>query len=79
MGDALTGKIIAAAIEVHRHLGPGLLESIYGSFGKKSRIRYLKRSAMQHRKKMPRMSAGRFAMECSFRRASCFISLLFFA
>lgn len=29
MGDALTEKIIAAAIEVHRHLGPGLLESIY--------------------------------------------------
>jgi GxxExxY protein len=25
----LTGKIIAAAIEVHRILGPGLLESIY--------------------------------------------------
>jgi len=27
--DPLTGKIIAAAIEVHRTLGPGLLESIY--------------------------------------------------
>jgi GxxExxY protein len=26
---ALTDKIIAAAIEVHRHLGPGLLESAY--------------------------------------------------
>src|SRR5262245_23065880 len=25
----LTGKILAAAIEVHRALGPGLLESIY--------------------------------------------------
>jgi GxxExxY protein len=25
----LTGRIIGAAIEVHRHLGPGLLESIY--------------------------------------------------
>ncbi|HEX9828611.1 MAG TPA: GxxExxY protein [Bacteroidota bacterium] len=25
----LSGKIIAAAIEVHRHLGPGLLESSY--------------------------------------------------
>ena len=29
MPDALTEQIIAAAIEVHRHLGPGLLESIY--------------------------------------------------
>lgn len=29
MSDALTEKIIGAAIEVHRLLGPGLLESIY--------------------------------------------------
>ena len=29
MADELTEKIIGAAIEVHRHLGPGLLESIY--------------------------------------------------
>jgi len=28
-GDELTEKIIGAAIEVHRILGPGLLESIY--------------------------------------------------
>ena len=27
--DPLTGNIIGAAIEVHRHLGPGLLESAY--------------------------------------------------
>ena len=27
--DILTGKIIGAAIEVHRRLGPGLLESVY--------------------------------------------------
>ncbi len=27
--DDLTGKIIGAAIEVHRHLGAGLLESTY--------------------------------------------------
>jgi GxxExxY protein len=27
--NSLTEKIIGAAIEVHRHLGPGLLESAY--------------------------------------------------
>jgi GxxExxY protein len=29
MGDDLTEKIIGAAIEVHKELGPGLRESIY--------------------------------------------------
>jgi GxxExxY protein len=29
MSDPITQKIIGAAIEVHRHLGPGLIESIY--------------------------------------------------
>ena len=29
MSDDLTERIIGAAIEVHRELGPGLLESIY--------------------------------------------------
>ncbi len=29
MADDLTEKIIGAAIEVHRELGPGLLETIY--------------------------------------------------
>jgi GxxExxY protein len=27
--DDVTSKIIGAAIEVHKHLGPGLLESAY--------------------------------------------------
>jgi GxxExxY protein len=30
MLEELTGQIIGAAIEVHRELGPGLLESAYG-------------------------------------------------
>ncbi len=30
--DLLTGKIIGAAIDVHRTLGPGLLESAYEVF-----------------------------------------------
>lgn len=29
--NALSGKVVDAAIEVHRHLGPGLLESAYES------------------------------------------------
>jgi GxxExxY protein len=29
--DQITRRIIGAAIEVHRHLGPGLLESAYES------------------------------------------------
>ena len=29
LDEALTGQIIAAAIEVHRQMGPGLLESSY--------------------------------------------------
>lgn len=29
LGSELTGEIIKAALEVHRNLGPGLLESVY--------------------------------------------------
>lgn len=29
MSNELTGEIIGAAIEVHRQIGPGLLETIY--------------------------------------------------
>src|SRR5438046_564314 len=30
--EELTGNIIAAAVDVHRHFGPGLLESAYRRF-----------------------------------------------
>ena len=46
---------------------------------KKMSHRYLKSSAMQHRKKIPRISRGRLAMDCNFLRASCLRSPLFFA
>ena len=49
--DALTGKIIGAAIEVHRALGPGLLESAYEAC-----MMYelrLKRLKVEHQKPLP--------------------------
>ena len=43
MADPLTGEIIGAAIEVHRELGPGLLESIYeAAFCRELEIRNLR-------------------------------------
>ena len=43
MADRLTGEIIGAAIEVHRELGPGLLESIYeAAFCRELEIRNLR-------------------------------------
>jgi len=50
-GDPLTEKIIGAAIEVHRILGPGLLESIYEEalcheFDLRG-IRYLRQAPME--------------------------------
>ncbi len=49
--NALTGKIIGAAIEIHRALGPGLLESAYETcFIYELRLRKLK---VENQKSMP--------------------------
>ena len=49
MADRLTGEIIGAAIEVHRELGPGLLESIYeAAFCRELEVRNLR-----HRRQVP--------------------------
>lgn len=49
--DSLTGAIIGAAIEVHRGLGPGLLESAYEAcLAYELRLRKLK---VEHQKSLP--------------------------
>ena len=49
--NALTGKIIGAAIEIHRALGPGLLESAYEAcFIYELRLRKLK---VENQKSVP--------------------------
>ena len=49
--DPLTGKIIGAAIEIHRALGPGLLESAYEAcFIYELRLRKL---CVDHQKALP--------------------------
>jgi GxxExxY protein len=47
--DPLTGKIIGLAIEVHRHLGPGLLESAY----EECLCHELNQAAMAYRRQVP--------------------------
>lgn len=46
---SLTGKIIEAAISVHRELGPGLLESVYQS----CLARELQLKGIQHQAEVP--------------------------
>ena len=47
--DPLTEKVIGLAIEVHRHLGPGLLESIYES----CLCQELAANRIEHQRQMP--------------------------
>ena len=37
--DSLTHAVIGAAMEVHRHMGPGLLESVYQKCMEKELVR----------------------------------------
>jgi GxxExxY protein len=47
--NALAGQIIGAAIEVHRHLGPGLLESVYRA----CLVEELTSMGIAHRQELP--------------------------
>ena len=48
-GNALSERVIKSAIEVHRHLGPGLLESTY----EECLCFELAQSGIAHRRQMP--------------------------
>ncbi|MFT4552522.1 MAG: GxxExxY protein [Chlamydiales bacterium] len=62
--DHLTSDIIGAAIEVHRHLGPGLLESTYEAcLSYELRIRGLK---VEQQKSMPIIYKD-VMLECGYR------------
>ena len=60
----LTGKIIGAAIEVHRHLGPGLLESIYQACLAREFV--LRNIAFEQEKSLPVEYKG-MQLDCNYR------------
>ena len=62
--DSLTYQIIGAAIEVHKELGPGLLESVY----EKCIVHLLKEKGLQvtYQQKVPVIFHG-FYLECDLR------------
>ncbi len=61
--DTLTGDIIGAAIEVHRALGPGLLESAYEAC-LMHELR-LKRLNVEHQKLLPILYKG-VILDCGY-------------
>ncbi len=62
--DKLSKEIIGAAIEVHRHLGPGLLESAYEEcLCKELEIRDV---AFERQKPLPVVYKG-LALDCGYR------------
>lgn len=62
--ERLTGEIIGAAIEVHRHLGPGLLESTYQAC--LSRELELRGIPFEYEKPLPLEYEG-FKLDCGYR------------
>jgi GxxExxY protein len=62
--DSLTYQIIGSAIEVHKELGPGLLESVY----EKCLIHLLKEKGLQvsYQQRVPIVFHG-FHLECEMR------------
>ena len=61
---ALTGRVIALAIDVHRELGPGLLESAY----EKCLCYELKRSGISHARQVPLpVHYKEVRLECGYR------------
>ncbi|MFM1919411.1 MAG: hypothetical protein RLZZ303_1045 [Candidatus Hydrogenedentota bacterium] len=62
--NALTHEVIGAAIEVHRHLGPGLLESTYEScLARELEIRHV---SFERQVPLPVSYKG-VALECGYR------------
>jgi GxxExxY protein len=62
--NALSKRVIGAAIEVHRHLGPGLLESAYQA-GLAEELRYLQ-IPFQEQVPLPLTYRGR-NLDCGYR------------
>ena len=62
--DGLTYQVIGAAIEVHKELGPGLLESVY----EKCLVHLLKEKGLQvtYQQRVPVIFHG-FYLECDLR------------
>jgi len=62
--DSLTYQVIGAAIEVHKELGPGLLESVY----EKCLVHLLKEKGLQvtYQQRVPVIFHG-FYLECDLR------------
>jgi GxxExxY protein len=63
-GGALSERVIGSAIEVHRHLGPGLLESAY----EECLCFELKQNGIDHRRQvaLPIRYKG-FTLDCGYR------------